>query len=298
MSLVAARLHALGDEGGLAGRIRDGIVGNQVLHGPAPLSGQELLVHVVHHLLVLQVDADGQDGGQVAQLPVGPVVQVAGAGTAVVLDEPVVLGIPDVPEPLPEGILLGRGPAGIAPQELGRIGERVALEAGQEVLVVVVGRDLLAHGGPFVQDGAGGLGVFRLPGNLPAQGELEGGRRLLVAEDVVLAGNTRARRIAPDDGGQGAGLDVFLRPGAGAQLLPGGIHRVGGVRRGDVLLHAGQVGRIDIRAGVAELHRHVGNGLLHGGEVHFSLLGQLVVAGGCPRKDSRCKQHTNQPIHT
>ena len=298
MSLVAARLHALGDEGGLAGRIRDGIVGNQVLHGPAPLSGQELLVHVVHHLLVLQVDADGQDGGQVAQLPVGPVVQVAHAGTAVVLDEPVVLRVPEILQPLPERSLLGSGPAGIAPQELGRIGERVALEAGQEVLVVIVGRDLLAHRGPFVEDRAGRLGVLRIPGDLPAQGELESGRRLLVAEDVVLAGDPCARSITPDDGGQGAGLDVVLRPRAVAQLLPGSEHRVVGVRCGDVLLHAGQVGRIDIRAGVAELHRHVGNGLLHGGEVHFSLLGQLVVAGGCPRKDSRCKQHTNQPIHT
>ena len=296
MALVAARLHALGDGRALAGRIRDGIVRDEVLHGPAPLSGQELLVHVVHHLLVLQVDADGHDRSEVAELPVGPVVQVAHAGTAMVLDKPVVLRVPEILQPLPECGLLGSGPAGITPQEFGRIGERIALETGQQVLVVVIGRDLLAHASPFVEDGAGRLGVLRVPGDLPAQGQLEGGARLLAAQDVILRGAC-ARRIAADDGLEGAGRDVFLGPGAVAQLLPGGEHRVVGVRRGDVLLHAGQVGRIDIRAGVAELHRHVGNGFLDGSEVHFTLLGQLV-AGGRPREGSRCKQHTNQPIHT
>ena len=89
------------------------------------------------------------------------------------IHEQFVLFIPYGQQPVLEVVLISFRPAFIVAEKFCGIGELVALETCQKVLIVVIGRDLLADIRPVVENIDSSCGAVRIPFYLITQTQLE-----------------------------------------------------------------------------------------------------------------------------
>ncbi len=230
--LVAAGFLPLAE----GGRVEDG---DGVVDGAVAAAGFEVVHRLVDLGLVVAEDADGEDGGHVAEIPVGPVI--LDVRVVVVEQELVVERVEHGDHHVLELVEIGGGPAGVAAHDLGGVGHLVTVEAGGEETVGVAG-DGGEGGAPGVEDLDGFVGVGGVAGDLPAEGVLVGGGGVVVEQGAVVG------RGAAIDDGDGARAPGALRVGAGDEFVPAAFPRLG--VGGDLLGHAGEV-RVGVKhAGV------------------------------------------------
>ena len=168
--------------------------------------GAALVVLEKRHALIVDIDvvaedAYGDDGEQVGQAPVAPVVTGRAPPLATVLPRPVAaaeevecLGIPNGEHPPFVLLEILTAPALVVAHQLGGLREGVAVEAGGEERVGVASD---AGGGscPCHHNAHGGIGILFRATDLPAKRVLIGCCGTAGGVHVVLAGSATNHRF-------------------------------------------------------------------------------------------------------
>lgn len=173
---------------------------------------------VVHGLVVIE-DAYRHQGSDIAQVPVRVVKVLL---VVVMVEEIPVVDGEDIIQRRTKSLLARLGPAWILPQELGRVGKLVPVEARSQVHVLAA-VDADQGGAPAVQDLGCVVRVGRVASYQPSEGELVRGMGITVCISIVL--RQVAVRAADKDflGRWGpAGLGQLC----GLQVLPGSVPRL------------------------------------------------------------------------
>ena len=157
----------------------------------------EIIDYIVHHVIILCQNANGQVRRQADKIPVGPIV--VAALSCVIFQEIEILFGKYIQHPLFEVRLILIRPVSVSLHNLGCIGKSIALRTGRQYLIGVIGSNALAFVRPVVHHLNGSIGIIRVSGQFPQQSHLVSRRGIAHGIRIVFTLHSRTRRVSSDN---------------------------------------------------------------------------------------------------